>query len=337
MLKRLSIITLCILLVLSFAGCGTPDIDVKQEAPPASTAPAKTEIKQISFGGSAPGGVYFYMIGVLAPFLNEKIPTINVTNVSTAASVANATGVAQGELDFGLTYGSLVWEIWNAKGTYEGKGDLGKTVTGVVKAYESPHYFVVLKGSGIKSVNDLAGKKVAVGPAGSGAQYNSDLIFKALNIDAQQEFLSFADAAYALKEKRVVAVGQSGAPSGAVTELAETAEIEILYFTDEEMDVLEKASPFYYRAKLPKETYKGMTEDVQMPYFSVYWIANKNVPADIVEKILEVALDPANRSTLVEGYSLWKEMTPDSKNFESLGAPIHPGAKAYFEKNGITK
>ena len=134
MLKRLSIITLCILLVLSFAGCGTPDIDVKQEAPPASTAPAKTEIKQISFGGSAPGGVYFYMIGVLAPFLNEKIPTINVTNVSTAASVANATGVAQGELDFGLTYGSLVWEIWNAKGTYEGKGDLGKTVTEIGRA-----------------------------------------------------------------------------------------------------------------------------------------------------------------------------------------------------------
>ncbi|MFZ5945437.1 MAG: TAXI family TRAP transporter solute-binding subunit [Bacillota bacterium] len=340
MFKKIFIITLCCLLVLSFAGCGQPQIDVKKEAPPApsnTTPDAPKEVKQISFGGSAPGGVYYYMVGVMAPLLNEKIPSINVTNVSTAASVANATGVAKGELDFGLTYGSLVWEIWNAKGTYEGKGDLGKTVTGLVKAYESPHYFVVLKGSGIKSIKDLAGKKVAVGPAGSGAQYNSDLIFKALNIDAQQEFLSFADAAYALKEKRVAAVGQSGAPSGAVTELAETADIEILEFSNEEMDVLEKVMPFYHRANLPKETYKGMTKDVQMPYFSVYWIANKNVPADVVEKVMEVALDPANRPKLVEGYKLWAEMTPDSKNFESLGAPIHPGAKAYFEKNNINK
>jgi len=275
------------------------------------------------------------MVGALASLLNEKIPEINVTNVASGGGVDNATRVARGEFDFGLTHSALVYEIWHAKGTYAGRGALGRSVTGMVKAYDSPHYFTVLQESGFTKMSDLEGRRIAVGPAGSGAQFHSNLILNALDLGGVQEFLAFADAPFALRERRVAAIGTSGAPHASITELSHTSNIRVLPFSDQEMDVLQRVMPFYTRGKLPRTMYRGMTEDVQVPIVAIYMIANNKVPAHIVERIMEVMLDPANRARLVQGHPLWAEMIPDSKNFEALGPPIHPGAKAYFDKKGI--
>lgn len=296
-------------------------------------APAKQ--LQISFGGSAPGGVFFYMVGVLASLLNEQIPEINVTNVASGGAVDNATRVARGEFDLGLTHSPLVNDIWNATGAWVGRGAFGKSVTGLVKAYEAPHYFTVLQESGIARMSDLKGRRVAVGAAGSGAQFHSNLILKTLKIEATEEFLAFADAPFAIREGRVAAIGVSGAPHASIVELSHTAKIRVLSFSDKEMDILQQAMPFYGRGKLAATMYKGMAEDAQVPTIGIYVIANAKVPPRIIERIMEVMLDPANRERLVRGHPLWAEMRPDSKNFEALGPPIHPGARAFLERKGV--
>ncbi len=343
--KNAKIIALMLVLVMTLgvvSGC-TQQAPAEEPEEPATEAPEEPaeepeepaeerEIFQVAFGGSAPGGVYYYMIGVLANLLSEALPYVNVTNVSTGASVANAIGVAKGELHMGFTYGSLVYEIWNGIDTFKDQPDIGENVRGVAKAYASPHYFVTLEGSGIETASDLAGKTVSVGPPGSGAQYNSDLILNALGIEVEREYLAFADASYAIKEGRIDAFGQSGAPSGAITELAETENIVIIPFSDAEMDTLEAASQFYYRNNLPKEVYKGMTEDVQMPFFSVYWIAHKDVPDEVVYDMVKEAFQPDTMTELADGYVLWEELEEDSENFEELGPEIHPGAKQYFDE-----
>lgn len=322
-------------------GCGKTNEPVSQEQSSSEPVPQTTEQPkeapkptkdfQLSFGGSAPGGVFYYMIGVLANLLTQEIDGLNVTNVSTGAAQANAIGVAKGELHAGLTYGSLVYEIWNGVGVFEGQQEIGKNIRGVAKAYKSPHYFVALRKSGIKTISDLEGKTVSVGSPGSGAQYNSDLIFDALEINVKKEHLAFADAAAAIKEGRIDAFGQSGAPSGAISELCETDDIIVIPFTDSEMDKLEAASPFYTRNFLSKDTYKGMTEDVQMPFFDVYWVVHKDVPEDIVYSMVETSFKPENMKYLAEGHVLWAELEEDSERFKSLGPEVHPGAKKYFE------
>lgn len=340
MVKRTKIIAMLLVLIMTLGilgGCApkkpTEVINKEPiEEPTEKSDETPRKVFQVGFGGSAPGGVYYYLVGVMSNLLSRELEYVNVTNVSTGASVANAIGVAKGELHMGLTYGSLVYEIWNGIDTFKDQGDVGKNVRGVAKAYSSPHYFVALKGSGIESASDLAGKKVSVGPPGSGAQYNSDLILDALGLEVKKEHLAFADAAYAIKEGRIDAFGQSGAPSGAITELAETEDIVIIPFTDTEMDTLESASKFYYRDKLSKDVYKGMTEDVQMPFFSVYWIVNKDVPDEVVYDMVKESFKPETMAALEDGYVLWREMKEDSKTFEALGPEIHPGAKKFFNE-----
>ncbi|MBA1336938.1 MAG: hypothetical protein HPY66_3374 [Firmicutes bacterium] len=98
------------------------------------------------------------------------------------------------------------------------------------------------------------------------------------------------------------------------------------------MDTIIKAAPFYYADTLKPGVYKGVDEPVQMPYFSVYWIANKNVDAGIMEEILKVTFKPENRKTLADGHPMWAEIQEDTETFEKLGPPVHPGVKSYFGK-----
>src|SRR5665648_20859 len=98
--KRMKIISMVLVLIMTLGvlgGCAPKEpAEAPSEEPvaeePVAEEPEETprEIFQLAFGGSAPGGVYYYMIGVLSNLLSEKLEYVNVTNVSTGASVANA-------------------------------------------------------------------------------------------------------------------------------------------------------------------------------------------------------------------------------------------------------
>lgn len=289
----------------------------------------------LQFGGSSPGGVFYYLFGVLTTLLTEKMPGTIATNVATGASVDNLKRLIKGEVDFGMSHASNIWEALNGVGSFE--GTKATKLRAIGKAYNSPHYFVTLKNTGIKSMSDLKNKKIAIGTAGSGAAYNSLLTFDALNLNVDGRHMSFADAGRDVKEGRIHALGQSGAPSGAVSELAETADIFVIPMTDEEIGkiVASQSAPYFWKGYMPPETYKGMTEPVPTFFVSIMWYASEDVPEDVVYNILKVMYEPQNKKVLEEGHPMWKEMEPNLEEMKKLGIPVHPGALKFYREQGI--
>ena len=289
----------------------------------------------INLGGSSPGGVFYYVFGVLATLLTEKMPDVIATNVATGASVDNLKRLMKGELDFGISHASNIWESLNGEGSFVGQKNTQLRAIG--KVYGSAHYFVALKKSGIKSMSDLNGKKVAIGTAGSGAAYNSELTFKALGLKVDTQYMAFADAGRDVKEGRIAALGQSGAPSGAVTELAETADIVVIPMTDAEIGkiVASQKAPYFSKGYMDPSIYKGMTEPVPTFYVNIYWYAHERLSTEMVYNVLKTMYEPTNRKYLEEGYSLWKEMEPSLVEMKALGIPLHPGAEKFYREMGV--
>lgn len=289
----------------------------------------------LQFGGSSPGGVFYYLFGVLTTLVTEKMPDTIATNVATGASVDNLKRLSKGEIDFGISHASNVWEALNGEGPFEGNKVTNLMAIG--KAYNSPHYFVTLKNTGIKTMSDLEGKRVAIGTAGSGAAYNSLLTFEALGLNVDARHMSFADAGRDVKEGRIHALGQSGAPSGAVSELSETADIYVIPMSDEEIEkiVASQKAPYFWKGYMPPETYKGMTEPVPTFFVSILWYAREDVPEDIVYDLLKLMYEPENKKFLEEGHPMWKEMEPNLEEMKKLGIPIHPGALKFYEEMGV--
>lgn len=301
-----------------------------------ASAPALAQdVKDVAWGGSSPGGVMYYMVGTAGTVLSRDLPDINVTQVTTGGSTENAKRLLKGELDMGIVYGSHVYLAQQPEGPFA-DGPKGTMLRGVAKAYEGPTYFVTLKENDIGSVADLEGKTVALGPPGSGTVFNCTNILKAVGMDDKIEprMMTFADAGRALGNRQIDAFCQSSAPAAAVSELAETHDVVVIPFSDTEMAQIEQTYPFYYKASMPGNMYKAVPETV-LPYTTVYWVAHERVPNETMSKILTHMYEPKVREELEAGHRNWKQLAPANKTFERLGAPMHPGAVAYYKEHGM--
>jgi uncharacterized protein len=296
---------------------------------------AAQEKMNIAWGGSNPGGVMYYMVGSAGTIISEKLPQYNITQVTTGGSTENAKRIIKGELDMGIVYGAHVFMAQKPEGPFA-DGDKGTMFRGVAKAYKGPTYFVTLPDSGITKLSDLKGKKVALGPPGSGTVFNCSNILTAVGLlDAvDPSMMTFADAGRALGNRQIDALCQSSAPAAAVKELAETKGAVVLPYSADEMAKVTGTYPFYVPGTMPSTTYKGVP-DVDLPYLTVYWVAHERVPAKAVEDILNLVYQPEIQKQLAAGHKAWAQMEPDTKNFQSLGVPMHPGAKAYYQSKGL--
>jgi hypothetical protein len=150
----------------------------------------------------------------------------------------------------------------------------------------------------------------------------------------EPQMMTFADAGRALGNGQIDAFCQSSAPAAAVTELAETQGVRILPYTEEHMAAITGTYPFYHPGTMPENMYQGVAA-VDLPYTTVYWVAHERVPADTVQKVLEYVYRPEVMKRLADGHRAWAQMEPDVENFTKLGAPMHPGAEAYYKEQGL--
>jgi len=300
----------------------------------AGVATAQEKIN-IAWGGSNPGGVMYYMVGTAGTIISEKLPQYNINQVTTGGSTENAKRIIKGELDMGIVYGAHVYMAQKPEGPFA-NGAKGTMMRGVAKAYKGPTYFVTLPGSGITKITDLKGKKVALGPPGSGTVFNCSNILRALGmLDAvTPRMMTFGDAGRALGNGQIDALCQSSAPAAAVKELAETRGAVVLPYSADEMGKITGTYPFYSKDTMPATTYKGVPAR-DLPYLTVYWVAHERVPAKAVQDILELVYQPEIKKQLAAGHKAWAQMSPDTKNFLTLGVPMHPGAEAYYKSKGL--
>jgi TRAP transporter TAXI family solute receptor len=202
----------------------------------------------------------------------------------------------------------------------------------IAELYKSPHYFVTLKDSGIKSLSDLEGKTVAIGTAGSGTSDNSRRTFEALGINVKKVEMSFSDQARALQDRQIAALGQGGAPAAGIVELAAGREIYIIPFSEEELKTIVSLAPYFEIGELPANTYQGQTEAVPTFTFSVYWTVNKNVPEQVVYECLKLAASKKGIEYLTTVHKQWETLTYNEEGVRLLESTYHPGALTYWKQ-----
>lgn len=289
-------------------------------------------VKHFSMVSASPGGNWYTMVGAAVNLYTQKIAGTKFTIAGTGGSVENSRRFAAGDADFGPIYSSNLYEIYNGSGSAKGRKPTDAAQV-LCQIYDSPHYFVTLKGKGIKSISDLAGKRVALGAPGSGTSQNSKLTFKTLGIDVKGIELAFGDAARQLQDGKIDALGQGGAPASGIIELTATHDIEIIPFSPGELDRMVSLAPYYFKGQLPANTYKGQTQAIPTFLVAVFLVAHKTVPNDIVYKVLETTFSPEGKEILGKTHRYWKKIKNNPEAVKQLGAKYHPGAITYWKNN----
>ncbi len=289
----------------------------------------------IGFGGGPPGGTWFTMVGGMSVLLTREIKGLNVTSQALSGSLENNRRLRQGLTEITLTHGLTAYENYNGIGPFQKEGpfrDFGM-LCGV---YESWHHFVTLEKTGIKTLNDLIGKRVAVGEAGSGSAVNSELILRALGLwdKIKVEHLGFAAAGTALADGNIDALTQSSAPMANVVTLEATHKIFLIPFSDAEAEQVAQKHPHFKKTIMPPGVYKTWKKEYPCVSFAVYLSAHHKLEPEWVHKILKVIFDPKNKEYLIRVHRQWADLNPDFTGIKGLRIPLHPGAYQFWKEKG---
>jgi TRAP transporter TAXI family solute receptor len=292
------------------------------------------EFLNVLTGGTS--GVYYPLGVALSQIYGKALPNVKVSVQVTKASAENLNLLQSGRGEIAFSLGDAVNEAWKGNEEAGFKTPLTKLRT-VAAVYPNFIQIVASAESGIKTLADLKGKRIAVGAPKSGTELNARDIFKAAGMSykdfAKVEYLPFGESVELIKNRQLDAtLISAGLGVAAIRDLATSVKIVIVPVP---ADVVAKIGEAAYQAgTVPANTYNGQTTEIKTVAVQNFLITHEGVSADTVYTLTKTMFD--NLDTLTASHSAAKAIR---KETAALGAPVplHPGAERYYREAGLLK
>lgn len=332
--KVFAVIALVLIAAMALAGCAkqtqTPDAGAAENAGTTAPAAGSVELKMATGGTS---GTYYGFSGIISSVLTEKLKgTLSITVESTGASKANIQLLEAGEVALAIVQNDVMDYAYTGTDIFEGSAAV-TNFSAVASCY--PEEVQIIANKSITSIEDLKGKKISVGDAGSGVEFNARQILDAYGIsfeDIAVNNQSFADSADSLKNGTIdAAFITAGAPTTAVTELASNYDFNVLSIDDTHVKALQEKYGFYTASIIPANTYACQKEDVQTVAVMATIVARNDISEDVIYALTKGLFE--HKAEIAEGHV--KGQLLDTKTAVSgISIPFHPGAEKYYKEVG---
>lgn len=284
--------------------------------------------EKLRIGTASLGGAYYPMGQALSSMINKHADTYEMVPIVTGGGAENPRLVDSGEVDLGIAPASLSFLAVNGKGPY--KEALNIKAMGTL--HSSILHMVTLPGSGIEGIEDLKGKRVAIGPAGGGTISILRNLFTLHDMkmeDIVPSFLSYADGFSQLADGNVDAsFALAGFPTSAVLQTGATKELQFIELSDEMMDKVTTQFPYYTNVSVPADVY-GTDNDITVIGSANMLIASGEMDDERATTLLDAIY--GNLDDLIAENALARQIVP--ANSLNLPIPLHPAATKYFESN----
>ncbi|TVR70405.1 MAG: TAXI family TRAP transporter solute-binding subunit [Spirochaetaceae bacterium] len=295
-------------------------------------APGEPARLAVATGGTA--GVYYPLGGAFANIISEKVAGVTANAESTGASVVNVNLLNTGEVDFAMIQNDIAYYAFNGEEMFSDNPALAN-LRGVASIYPEVIQIVVNANAGIDSMNDLRGKRVAVGAPGSGTEANARQILTAHGIsydDIRADFLSFAEAADALRDGNVdAAFVTAGLPTAAVTDVSTTHNVKILSIDDSVARAIIADYPFYDQVTIPAGTYSRQDSDVSTVAVMAMLSVRAGLSEDLVYRVTKALFE--NLDMFAAAHARGGNLSLETAT-GGMPLDLHPGAARYFREVG---
>ena len=312
-MKRIFVTLLAVAMTASFLSCGNGRRQV------------------VSLATAVLGGTYYIVGAGLAEVLNRALPDLTVNAIIAQGSTGNPVMLHRNEAELGIT------NYISAANARAGNPpfDTPMDIMGIAPLQFSSLHIMVMANSGIYTMEDLRGRWVNLGPAGSGGAlfFRELLPFWGLNEDEFNfSFLSFVEGSEALRDGRVDANVPNGAfPLETVSILAAFSDIRLINLETENMNRVLEALPHYSISIIPPGTYRGIDVPVQTGGNQDILVVRGDMDEEVVYQITRA---------IYEAMDDLRRVHPSLANMTFAGyrhsvVPLHPGALRFYMERGI--
>jgi len=291
----------------------------------------------LKFASATPGGSWYPIAVGIGKIWEKNIPGLKISHLP-GGGTANIMTVDARKVDIGLTFSMSVGDGFLGNAPFKKKHLNTRTL-----ATFYPSYFTIAvwKNSGIEKIEDLKGKRIALGKRGYTAESLASKVINACGLTYKDfrktEFISDSAASALMKDGHIDAVTDTSSSFNdpSMVELSIVKPIRILPITDDIFGKLTKVSSGLFRSSLPKGSYKGVDSDVPVVGLRLGLIVNKDVDEKMVYQLTKALAENWEKDVGAISKSL-ASLKPEALA-NSMGVDMHPGARKYYLERGWIK
>lgn len=289
----------------------------------------------INFVTAGTASTFYPISATVCQLWNDNIEGMRAVATPSGGGIDNLNQAYDGEAQIGIANANLVYQAQEGIASFEGyANDKLRIFAGL---YINPNQVVVTKASGIEGLEDLIGKKISIGAAGSTtvdeASVHLGSIGKTLD-DIKAEYMDTSAAADAISNKLLDGVWiMAGTPNSAVTQIMTTTDSKIMPITAEQVEALKAEYPWYAACEIPAGTYAGQDEAVPTSGVKLTLFVTADVDEETVYQMTKVFWE--NWDTLTETHAALRKADPKQACNDVAGVAIHEGAARYYREIGI--
>jgi uncharacterized protein len=256
------------------------------------------------------------------------------------ASIENGQRLDAGLIDLGFMASNWIGRAYRADAPFE----TPVQIRNVAPANSGAMFFITRADSTLQSVRDMVGKRVAIGPEGSGMVQHIHTIFGVLGIsfdDFTPAYLTFEEGGAALEAGEVDAQWQCPYPNTVMQDISGRMDVRVLDYADDDLAAVLQQVDFYRHSVMPTGFFRGIDADTgQLAVVNIV-AAHERTDPEVVRKFVATML--SNLDELTEINALFRGLgdlfeplrTEGTAALEFGGVPLHPGAIQAYRDAGF--
>ena len=264
--------------------------------------------------------------------INQNVEGVEATAEETAGYIANIALIQNGEMEAAMATSLSAFEAYTATGNYAGT-EPGKIMAWMSIAPVAMHV-ITLEGSGIETLEDLAGKRIGMGQPGGVSMLDADIVMARVAGEDFEPFrVRLGDMLDMLGDGNLDAALWNGSfPLAPVIQLAANNDLKLIPIGDDFLADLQSEYPPYFRLSIPGGTYDDVAEDVPTFGLANALVVSSDVSEDRVYEMTKAIME--NLDTLAGVHPAFAGMSAETV-LDGFASPLHPGALRYYREIGV--
>lgn len=295
----------------------------------------------ITIGTGSLTGVYYPAGGAICRLVNRgrKEHGVRCFVESTGGSVDNIKALRDGEMSFGIVQSGSQYAAYKGEDFFAA-GPAFKDMRSVFSLHSEMFTVAVSKKSGIRTLDDLKGKRVDIGDRGSGMHTIMQELMAAKGWTsasfAKTSELPPTEAAKALCNGTLDAlVFAAGHPNGLIQELTGSCEATLIPIEGAEVEAMLAKHPYYAHTAIPGGMYRNNPQNTATFGVRATLVTTADMDEEIVYQLTKAVF--ANFDSFKTLHFVFATLDKDRMVRSGLTAPLHPGAERYYGEAGLLK
>jgi len=263
------------------------------------------------------GGTYLRLGEAFAAICQRQWPGVQARAEATEGSVSNAIALHERRADVAFMQADVAYAAYRK----------GSALRAVAALYTNALQIVTRADGPVRDIPSLAGRRVGVGPSGSGTGLTADIVMNAHGLSGRvdRRALTFADAVAQVGTGDLdAAFVMASFPTDVVTHAR--ARLRLLSVDAKVMSTLRTTHPFYRPIVIPRGTYAGQDADVHTLGVDNVLACRSDLDDEVARRVTQLLLESLRELAAAHPSA----GTIDPEQAPAAPIPLHPGAKRFY-------